>query len=404
MAKHLVSFDDLSINSIEKIFNLADSYYDKLKKKEPIDICKHKIMATLFYETSTRTRMSFESAMFRLGGKVISSADMKSTSSAVKGESLADTIRVIQNYSDIIVLRHNHDGSTLLAAENSIVPIISGGDGEHEHPTQTLCDLYAIKREKGTLKNLKVALFGDLKHGRTVHSLAYGLAKFGSEIFAIAPNGFEMPDYVIHKIQSEYGIDVTPGKSLDEPMTENVGAVYVTAEQGQSEAFSHSLKIIDALYVTRVQIERFKGQDNETWPRLVDKVNKELLKKAKAKDDMIIMHPLPRRGELSYDIDKDPRAIYFKQAEYGVPVRMALIAALLGLADFEIQLEPKSAAKNITKECINPRCITRHEENARTKYVIVNEGKHLYRCAYCDKEQTIGNAKEPKSVDVNVML
>ncbi len=404
MAKHLVSFDDLTMESIVKLFELADSYYDKLKKRECISICKDKIMATLFYETSTRTRMSFESAMFRLGGSVISAADMKSTSSVVKGESLADTIRVIQNYADTIVLRHNHDGSTLLAAENSAIPIISGGDGEHEHPTQTLCDLYAIKREKGTLSNLKVALFGDLKHGRTVHSLAYGLAKFGSEIFAIAPNGFEMPDYVIHKIKSEYGIDVNIGKSLDEPMTENVGALYVTAEQGQREAFSHSLKIIDALYVTRVQIERFKSQGNDDWPQLIDIVNKELLKKAKAKDDMIIMHPLPRRGELSYDIDKDPRAIYFKQAEYGVPVRMALITAFLGLADFEIKLEPRGAAKNISKRCDNPKCITLHEENARSKYMIVNEGKNLYRCAYCDREQPISNAKEAKSVDANMML
>lgn len=401
MAKHLVSFDNLSIKSIENIFSLADIFLEKLKNKEPIDLCKNKIMATMFYESSTRTRMSFESAMFRLGGNVISSADTQKTSSAAKGESLTDTIKVVQNYADIIVLRHFHDGSTLLASEYSDIPIISGGDGMHEHPTQTLCDLYTINKLKGKIVGLNVALFGDLKHGRTVHSLAYGLAKFGAKIFCVAPEGFEIPEYVIHRVKSEYNIDIKQFSKLDEQLSDK-DVLYMSGETAYKKlrnkkgapiqlAFSQTIEFLDALYVTRVQLERIKNKDmdqsSSSWAHIVDAVNKDLLKKAK--DDTIVMHPLPRREELSYDIDQDKRAAYFKQAEYGVPIRMALIVALLGLADFELEMESKGKAKAFDQSCGNPNCITVKQDNVQHKYTKANGIPWLYRCAYCDQELII---------------
>lgn len=396
MANHLVSFDDLSVESIEKIFSLADFYYDKLKKKEAIDICKDKIMVTMFYEPSTRTRMSFESAMFRLGGKVISSADTQGTSSAVKGESLSDTIKVVQNYADIIVLRHFVDGSTVLASEYSEVPIISGGDGKHEHPTQTLCDLYTIKKLKGEIAGKNVALFGDLKHGRTVHSLAYGLAKFGAKIFCVAPEGFEIPEYVIHRVKSEYNVDIKQFSKLDEPLSDQ-DVLYMSGETEFKNlkkktgkpvqlAFSQTIEFLDALYVTRVQVERIKDKDFQ-WSNIVDAVNKDLLKKAK--DNTIVMHPLPRRDELSYDIDQDRRAAYFKQAEYGVPIRMALIVALLGLADFELKMQPKGKTRIFDTVCTNSNCITNKQNHIEHKFTKANGIPWLYRCSYCDQEHVI---------------
>ncbi len=388
MIRHLVSIDDLSKDSIEKIFKLADSFNLQLKKRRPIEVCKNKIMATLFYEPSTRTRMSFESAMFRLGGKVISSADTKTTSSAAKGESLIDTIKVIQSYADIIVLRHFKDGSAVLAAENSDVPIINGGDGAHEHPTQTLCDLYTIRKvKKRKIEGLYVALCGDLKYGRTVHSLAYGLAKFGAKIFTIAPEGFELPEYVEHRIRSEYGIEIKKFKKIDEQLSQT-DVVYMTQKNEPELLPRLSIEFFDAVYVTRIQMERIKGTKTISERTMSYFINKELLNKAKK--DTIVMHPLPRRNELAYDIDQDKRAAYFQQAAYGVPIRMALVALLLGLRKNNIEIENKQPDINILdKECSNENCITRYEENIQYKYIKVNSLPNTYRCFYCDQEQEI---------------
>jgi len=388
---HLVSIDDLSVYTIKKIFKLADEFYEKLKNKKPIDICKDKIMVTMFYEPSTRTRMSFESAMFRLGGKVISSADTKSTSSAAKGESLVDTIKVSQHYADLIVLRHFNDGSTILAAENSDVPIISGGDGAHEHPTQTLCDLYTIRKEKGKIKDLNVALCGDLKYGRTVHSLAYGLAKFGAKIYSIAPDGFELPEYVKHRLKSEYNVEIKKHKKLDEELSQK-DVLYMTQSKPTNTTERLfpplSIEFLDAVYVTRIQMERLQGSKNNYESMLSYLVNKELLEKAKK--DTIVMHPLPRRNELAYDIDQDRRAVYFRQSEYGVPVRMALIASLLGLANFKIKRKEKDKRIiEINEKCSNTNCITTTEENIQNKFIKVNGLDNVYRCFYCDQEKTI---------------
>lgn len=388
MFKHLVSINDLSKETIEKIFKLADHYRLQLEKKTSINKCKDKIMATLFYEPSTRTRMSFESAMFRLGGKVISSADTKVTSAAAKGESLVDTIKVIQSYADIIVLRHFKDGAAMLAAENSDVPIINGGDGAHEHPTQTLCDLYTIKKlKKRKIEGMYVALCGDLRYGRTVHSLAYGLAKFGARIFTIAPEGFELPEYVEHRIKSEYGIEIKKYKKIDEQLSQ--ADVFYMTQKTELELLPRlSIEFFDAVYVTRIQMERIKGVKTifkHTIPYLI---NKELLNKAKG--DTIVMHPLPRRNELSYDIDQDKRAAYFKQAAYGIPIRMALIALLLGTTKSKIKIDQKQPELfSLGKKCSNENCITNAEENVQRRYTKANGLLNTYRCFYCDQEQEI---------------
>jgi len=397
LPKHLVSINDLSKASIEKIFDLADKIDEKLQKKEPIDLCKDKIMATMFYEPSTRTRMSFESAMYRLGGKVISSADTKSTSSAAKGESLIDTIKVIQHYADLVILRHFNDGSAKLAAENSLVPIISGGDGSHEHPTQTLCDLYTLRREKGKIKGLNIALCGDLRYGRTVHSLVYGLAKFGATIFTVAPDDFALPEHVERRLKLAYNTEVKKFKKFDEHLSatdvlfmKNLKKSKGAKEELISENLFQPIPIeyFDAIYVTRIQMERIEGTKSRHESLMSYLVNKELLEKAK--NDTIVLHPLPRRSELSYDIDKDKRAAYFKQAAYGVPVRMALIAIMLGATDDNIKMNiEKSDDHFLEDKCSNHNCITQEEENVQHKFDKVEGADNTYRCYYCDLEKIV---------------
>ncbi len=401
MAKHLISIDNLSKKTIEDIFNLADSFDKQLNKGHQNDLCKGKIMATMFYEPSTRTRMSFESAMYRLGGSVISSADTVTTSSAAKGESLADTIKVLQHYADLIVLRHFKDGSTLLAAENSDVPIISGGDGSYEHPTQTLCDLYTLRREKGEIKNLQIAVCGDLKYGRTVHSLVYGLAKFGATIFSVAQKDFDFPENVKKRLKSKYGVVIKNFTKLDEKMNSE-DVLYMTNIM-QSKKSKSAKKILkesdelfpripieyfDAVYITRLQMERMQGIKSNYKSLMSYLVNKELLEKAKK--DTIVMHPLPRRYELSYDVDHDKRAAYFRQAAYGIPIRMAIIAMFLGLVDFDIKLEPHQQKGIIMNEqCVNTNCITAGEENVQNKFLKSDDEENMYRCFYCDYEKVI---------------
>ena len=337
--RHIVSINDLTNKEIETIFEVAQGFLQELADENvPYRIgrstglaSKH-ILASLFYEPSTRTRLSFESAMLRLGGANITSAD-PAVSSAAKGESLADTIRVISNYADIVVIRHPRDGAARLAAEYSQIPIINGGDGAHEHPTQTLCDLFTLKSKKKSLKNMKVAISGDLKGSRTIHSFVYALARFGAAIDPLPAPGMELPAHVDRRLREEFHCRMVskdpgqlPGGSID--------ALYVTADQ------PHQLSLIpdpevdygflvqkktDAVYVTRFQKERWTEKE-----RPYPKIDAKFLGDAKY-SEASVMHPLPRVNELDASFDTDRRAIYFQQAAYGVPIRMALISLLLHL-------------------------------------------------------------------------
>ena len=300
--KHVIDIKDLSIEEIDDMIEVAKDIIANNEKYS--HICDNKILATLFFEPSTRTRLSFESAMMRLGGKVLGFSEA-SSSSVSKGETVADTIRVVGCYSDIIAMRHPKEGAPLVASMKSTVPIINAGDGGHNHPTQTLTDLLTIKCEKGRLDNLTIGLCGDLKFGRTVHSLITAMARYKNIKFVlISPNELTIPEYLKKDVLEKYNIEYCETKDIEEYLGE-----------------------LDILYMTRVQKERFFNEAD--YVRLKDYyiLNKEKLKKAK--DDLCIMHPLPRVNEIDTDVDDDPRACYFKQAEYGKYIRMALILKLL---------------------------------------------------------------------------
>ena len=300
--KHLIDIKDLSVEEIDKMIEVAK---DIIANKEKYSHkCDGKILATLFFEPSTRTRLSFESAMLNLGGNVLGFSEA-SSSSVSKGETVADTTRVVGVYSDIIAMRHPKEGAPLVASEKSTVPIINAGDGGHNHPTQTLTDLLTIKCEKGRLDNLTIGLCGDLKFGRTVHSLITAMSRYKNIKFVlISPKELEIPEYVKKDVLDKNNIEYVETKDIEEYMDK-----------------------LDVLYMTRVQKERFFNE--EDYIRLKDYyiLNKEKLEKAKK--DLCIMHPLPRVNEISTDVDEDPRACYFKQAEYGKFIRMALILKLL---------------------------------------------------------------------------
>ncbi|MEI6520674.1 MAG: aspartate carbamoyltransferase [bacterium] len=359
--KDLISIRDLSNDAILSLFEIANSFNSDLHKR--LKLANDALMAALFYEPSTRTRMSFESAMLRLGGQVINMTDPMA-SSASKGETLADTVRIIENYTDIIVLRHPSEGAAKISAENTTIPVINAGDGAREHPTQTLLDLYTIFREKGTLEGVKVALCGDLKHGRTVHSLAQGLSRFGAKMICVAPHGLEMPADLSDRLIRKYNAEFVSYNSLQ----------------------SAPLDDCDVLYVTRVQKERFADPLEFESVKKSYVVSKDTLKKCQS--DTIILHPLPRVDELDYTIDDDPRAAYFRQAAYGVPVRMALIAAMLGLVNVSTLKENQvSEVTGVITDniCGNPRCISRNEPIAKHSMYKMPDG--LLRCSYCEKYQ-----------------
>ena len=300
--KNLVGIEDFSKEEINELIEVSK---DIIKNKENyLDKCKGKILATLFFEPSTRTRLSFESAMLSLGGGVLgfSSADSSSTQ---KGETLADTIKVVSVYSDIIAMRHPKEGAPIVAVNNSNVPIINAGDGGHNHPTQTLLDLLTISQEKGRLDNFTVGLCGDLKFGRTVHSLIIALSRYENIKFVlIAPNELKIPDYLKQDILDKKNIEYIETESLED-----------------------NIDKLDILYMTRVQKERFLNE--EEYIRLKDVYILDKQKLEKAKKDLCIMHPLPRVNEISTEIDNDTRACYFRQAEYGKYMRMAIILKLL---------------------------------------------------------------------------
>ena len=298
--RHLVKPDDFTVEEIDSILELGMKI--KNNQKEYFNKCEGKLLATLFFEPSTRTRLSFESAMNRLGGRVVGFSDPQA-SSASKGETLEDTIVVVSQYVDIIAMRHYESGAAKKASDVCSLPFINAGDGKNEHPTQTLTDLLTIKSNKGRLSDLTVGLCGDLKYGRTVHSLVKAMDRYdGIKFVFISPNELKMPNHIIEGIKnSEYKETTSLEDSIDE---------------------------LDILYMTRVQKERF--DDEKEYERLKDVyvLNSEKLKNAK--DDMMILHPLPRVNEISIDVDKDSRAKYFEQAQYGMYVRMALILKLLG--------------------------------------------------------------------------
>ena len=300
--RNLIDIVDLSVEEINELIKVAK---DIIQNKEKYSHkCDGKKLATLFFEPSTRTRLSFEAAMMELGGNVIGFSEASSSSTA-KGESVADTIRTVGCYSDIIAMRHPKEGAPLVASEKSVVPIINAGDGGHNHPTQTLTDLLTIHCEKGRLENLTIGLCGDLKFGRTVHSLITAMARYQNIKFVlISPKELEIPEYVKKEILEKNNIPYVETNDMEEYMNE-----------------------LDILYMTRVQKERFFNE--EDYLRLKDYyiLNKEKLEKAK--EDLCIMHPLPRVNEISVEVDDDKRACYFKQVEYGKYIRMALILKLL---------------------------------------------------------------------------
>ena len=304
MSRSLIDIRDLSINEIEELIRVAEDIIDNPKKYS--EVCRGKKLATLFFEPSTRTRLSFEAAMYELGGNVLSMSNAAS-SSASKGESVADTAKTVSCYADIIAMRHPKEGAPLVAAMNASIPVINAGDGGHNHPTQTLADLCTISRECGRLDNLTVGLCGDLKFGRTVHSLIEALSRYtGIKFVLISPVELKLPSYVKKDVIVAHGLDYVQTTDLEAVMPE-----------------------LDILYMTRVQRERFFNE--EDYLRLKDSYILTPEKLKNAKPDLCIMHPLPRVNEISVAIDNDPRACYFKQVLNGKYMRMALIMKLLGL-------------------------------------------------------------------------
>jgi aspartate carbamoyltransferase catalytic subunit len=301
--KDIISIKDFSINEINYILDYAEEMLPYAKGEKYRDILKGKVLSSLFFEPSTRTRLSFESSMNRLGGRVIGFSDPSGTS-LKKGESLSDTIRMADSYSDAIVVRHPHEGAARLAAEFSDAPVLNAGDGAGRHPTQCLLDLFTIRKEKKKIKNKKIVLLGDLKYGRTVHSLAYALALYGANLTFVSPASLKMPNEVAGECK-DLGIEPVSTSNLEK-----------------------AIKDADVLYVTRIQKERFP--DAEEYNRVVGsyKINNELLKNSK--ENLIIMHPLPRVTEIDPEVDKTHHAMYFKQAFNGVPVRMALLSLVIG--------------------------------------------------------------------------
>jgi aspartate carbamoyltransferase catalytic subunit len=393
--RSLVSLNDLTTDELVRILDAADRMAASVGFDDPSTRSPNRpldsIMASLFFEPSTRTRLSFESAMLRLGGQVLGFAD-PAVSSVKKGESLADTIRMASGYADIIVMRHPQAGAAKVAADYASVPVINAGDGPHQHPTQTLTDLFCIRREKGTLAGLKVGLCGDLKYGRTVHSLAPMMARLGSQCVCIAPPELRMPGEVLDEVERlSRGTGVSP-----------VDAVVHRPLEVQT--LEEALPELDVLYMTRVQRERFDSPEDYQRVAGCFVLTPELM--ARAPESMIVLHPLPRVDEIATAVDADPRALYFRQAAGGVPVRMALIALLLGMdrevatkGSFRFGTEPAPAALAPAastapapephavagKRCSNPRCVTQTEAYLEPLMLGDDDGAGT-RCAYCEEK------------------
>jgi len=409
--RHITSINDLSNDEIEHIFDIASRYLAELGAKElkyriakSLKVGAGTILGTLFYEPSTRTRLSFESAMLRLGGSTISSAD-PATSSTAKGETLADTVRVASSYADVLVIRHPRDGAAMLAAEYAEVPVVNGGDGSHEHPTQTLCDLFTLRYEHGRLKGLNVVISGDLKGSRTIHSFVYALARFGANIMLMpGAKGMALPAHVDWRLRNEFRCMPVPREKYERENAD-MDALYVTAEEPHQLSLMAAAdieagaqvklrKTVDVFYVTRFQKERWAEQSPDYL-----KVDAKFLRDKKYKRTSVL-HPLPRVGELDVGLDKSSKAAYFRQAAYGVPIRMALLAALLDFErDYPLErftggfrqpgfpLHVQSRTFGLT--CPNKNCIVNDPQNGASTtnaFLIVRRTEPRLRCRYCETD------------------
>ena len=358
--RHLITLDDLSNFEIQQLFRLADQMRTQLATWS--GFCKGKLLATLFYEPSTRTRLSFESAIGRLDGRALGFADPDAASVA-KGETIADTARMVTNYSDLIVVRHSWAGAAHVMARYSNVPVINGGDGSHRHPTQALTDLYTIIQRKGRIEGLKVGICGDLRYGRAAHSLALGVARFGGHLIHISPDGFQMPEWVSTRLKHLYGLEAAETNQLSDVIGE-----------------------LDVIYVNRLQEERLPpgiSPEDARGSYLVDVAIMDY-----AKPDAMIMHPLPRVNELAYELDEDSRAAYFDQSANAVPTRMALLASLLGLEQLVLTQPPTRKIVSDHQTCENPNCVSNHERYLDPETEIIAGATAFSTCGYCGVVKT----------------
>ena len=357
--RSLNSILDLGVDELDGLIATAkdiiahpENYWDK---------CAHKKLATLFFEPSTRTRLSFEAAMLELGGSVIGFSEA-SSSSASKGESVADTAKIVSCYADIIAMRHPKEGAPYVASQAASIPVINAGDGGHNHPTQTLADLLTISREMGQLDNLTIGLCGDLKYGRTVHSLIEAMSRYkGIQFVLISPEELKIPGFIRYNVFENQGIPYTEVSSLEEAMPQ-----------------------LDVLYMTRIQRERF--DDPWEYERLKDSYVLDTEKMKLAKEKMCVLHPLPRVNEISVKVDDDPRAAYFRQALNGKYMRMALILKLLD----EAARNPVKEAIDTTgleydRVCRNPKCITQTEQELPQLFRCTDKAADIHRCIYCEQ-------------------
>jgi len=360
--RSLIDITDFTVEEIDELLKTACDISENPKKYA--EVCRGKKLATLFFEPSTRTRLSFEAAMMELGGNVIGFSSASSTS-ASKGESIADTAKIISCYADIIAMRHPKEGAPLVAARNASIPVINAGDGGHCHPTQTLADLLTIYRELGRLENLTIGCCGDLKYGRTVHSLLAALTRYKNiKIVLISPKELQLPDYTKHEVLDNNGMTYVETTSLEDAIPE-----------------------LDVLYMTRVQEERFDSYDE--YMRLKDSYILTVEKMTAAKKDMRILHPLPRVNEMSVKLDSDPRAAYFRQALNAKYMRMALILKLLKEAEEGRQMPELEDIVVDTLQCTNPRCISSTEQEFEHIFKCVNRENGIYRCIYCEGKKKI---------------
>ncbi len=385
MKRDLVSIEDLSNDDVLALLDRADEMAAHLRERA--HLLRDTILATLFLEPSTRTRLSFEAAMHRLGGRVITSADPASSSTS-KGETLMDTIRMVDGYADVIVLRHAAAGAALVAAGVADAPVINAGDGGREHPTQTLVDLFTLRRERGRLPGLTVLLYGDLRYGRTTHSLARALARFGGRVLALAEPGLELPDYVIEGLGEIPGVEVASveldgvSAALRRPRLSTLIAPGAAAFEGRRVVLEAGE--LDAIYATRIQRERLP-QSSRGAPEL-PRIDAAFLA-SPATRSSVVMHPLPRVTEIDVGIDADPRAAYFRQAAAGVPVRMAVLAAAMGdlrlasVGSRRREANPADLPRGV--RCAEPACISTREP-AATPPRFRRSAAGTVRCLYCE--------------------
>jgi len=358
--RSLIDIIDFSVEELDELLQTACDISENPQKYA--DRCRGKKLATLFFEPSTRTRLSFEAAMYELGGNVLGFSEAGS-SSAAKGESIADTAKMISCYADIMAMRHPKEGAPYVAAKAATIPVINAGDGGHCHPTQTLADLLTIYREIGRLDNLTVGCCGDLKYGRTVHSLISALSRYKNiKVVLISPEELRLPKYVKYEVLEKNNMEYVETTSLEEAMPE-----------------------LDVLYMTRIQRERFDSFDE--YERLKDSYILTADKMKLAKQTMRVLHPLPRVNEISVAVDDDPRAAYFRQALNGKYMRMALILKLLKEAEEGLQMPPLGEVVVDELFCDNPRCISSTEQELKHIFKCVSPENGIYRCIYCEAKK-----------------